>query len=433
MNATVAVALGLLVGTGCAADASAMQLSSGIDINQWKQIEPQLNQLCATNEKTDAAEEETLKTYTSAPLEKALLSSKEFWDFITDPSTPYLDRMAAANRGGTILSVEDLHRLWQAMVKIQIVPPIATEAPCLYLQLDNLTPQMWADRYKRGGRREATTQVVIGREVQVPDEIIDYPVTAEERDHSPWLWQMKEALPILFTKLNRYYGDPSRYPLLVKSAWDWSITVPAQYLADETRTEWMQLYIRRQALTDWAPHNPLLLATIIKLALNNDDHLVAESAPVQDLYAWGQDSYHYEELAHVAQIAILQKTNWDDVAALAAFQTTQLARYRPNSNTPHLAPLQTSTAILAIGRWATNKSLSPWNRYYSFVEPICKMMNDPPFSPDRIRGPNDPKLNETLKTFEAWFDKENPALEKAADAELPHLQLLATELQANIE
>jgi hypothetical protein len=62
---------------------------------------------------------------------------------------------------------------------------------------------MWADRYTWGGQREATTQVVIGREVQVPKEIIDYPTTAEKRDHSPWLWQMKEALPILFTKVNR--------------------------------------------------------------------------------------------------------------------------------------------------------------------------------------------------------------------------------------
>jgi hypothetical protein len=433
MNATATAAFGLLIVTGCIADASAKQLPGGIDINQWKQIDPQLHQLCTTNSNTDAAEQTTLKTYTSAPLEKALLSSKAFWDFITDPSTPYLDRMAAANRGGTVLSVEDLPKLWQAMVEVQTVPSITTEAPCLYFQSDNLTPQMWADRYRWGGRREATTQVVIGREVQVPKEIIDYPVTAEERDHSPWLWQMKEALPILFTRLNRYYGDPSRYPMLVKAAWNWSIAVPAQPSADEKRTEWCQLHIRRQALTDWAPHDPLFLATIVKLALNNDDHLVAESAPVQDLNAWGGDSYHYEELAHAAQIAILQKTKWDDIAALAAFDTTQLARYRPYSDTPHLAPLQTSTAILAIGRWAMDKSLNPWNRYSSFVGPICKMMNNPPFPPDRIREPNDPKLDETLKTFDAWFEKERPALKKAADAELPHLQSLATELKTNIE
>jgi hypothetical protein len=221
--------------------------------------------------------------------------------------------------------------------------------------------------------------------------------------------------------------------LVVKAAWDWSIPMPAQPSADDTRTEWMHLYIRRQALTDWAPHDQLLLATIVKLALNNDNHLAAESAPVQDLYAWGRDSYHYEELAHAAQIAILQKTKWDDVAALAAFDTTQLARDRPNSSTLQLAPLQTSTAILAIGRWAMDKSVSPWNRYYSFVGPICKMMNDPPFPPDLIREPNDPKLDETLRIFEAWFEKEKPALKRAADAELPHLQLLATELQTNIE
>jgi hypothetical protein len=432
MNAMRVAAVGLLGVAVCVSDASARQISEGVDVYQWRQVEPHLHQLCATNSDTDAAEQTTLKTYTSAPLEKALLSSSAFWDFITDPATPYLDRMEAAIRGGSVLSIEDLPKLWQAMVEIQMAPLVATASPCAYIQSDNLTPEMWIDRRNLGVPRAAATLVIIGHQVQVPKEVIDYPTTAEKRDRSPWLWQMEQALSMLFTKVNRYYGDPSRYPLLVKEAWDWPASVPSQPSADPS-TEWLRLDIRRQALTDWAPHNPLLLTTILKLALNNDNHLVAESAPVHELYASGRDSYHYEELAHAAQIAILQKTKWDDVAAQAAFQTTQLARDRHNSYTPQLAPLQTSTAIVAIGRWAMDKSLNPWNRYYSFVRPLCQMMNNPPFPPDLIREPNDPKLGETLKIFEAWFEKEKPALKNAADAELPHLQLLAAELQTNIE
>jgi hypothetical protein len=286
MRAAATAIVVLLVVTICVSDAGAQQPFNGLDVYQWRQIEPHLHQLCFTKEKTDAAEQATLKNHTSVPLEKALQSSKGLWDFITDPFTSYLDRMAAANRGGSVLSVEDLPKLWQAMVEIQTAPAVATASPCAYIQSANLTPEMWINRQGWGGPRQAAILVVLGHEVQVPKEIIDYPTTAEERDHSPWLWQMQKALPILFANVNRYYGDSSRYPSLVKAAWDWPIPVPEQPSTD-TGTEWQQLCIRRQALTDWAPHDPLLLATIVKLALNNDNRLVAESAPVQGLYAWG--------------------------------------------------------------------------------------------------------------------------------------------------
>ena len=57
------------------------------------------------------------------------------------------------------------------------------------------------------------------------------------------------------------------------------------------------------------------------------------------------------------------------------------------------------------------------------------MVNDPPFPPDQIRDPKDPKLDQAMKTFAAWFEKKKPALKKAAEAEQPHLRVLAAELQ----
>jgi hypothetical protein len=163
MKATVAAAVGPLGAAICASGANAQQIPDRMDVFQRRQIESHLRELCATEERTDVAEQATLKTYASPALEAALLSSKAFWDFITDPSTPYLDRMAAANRGGSVLSVEDLPKLWQAMVEIQTAPPAATASPCAYIQSDNLTPQMWIDRQGRAAQREAVTVVVIGR------------------------------------------------------------------------------------------------------------------------------------------------------------------------------------------------------------------------------------------------------------------------------
>lgn len=96
---------------------------------------------------------------------------------------------------------------------------------------------------------------------------------------------------------------------------------------------------------------------------------VAYSAPVEDLTVWGRDSYHLEQLSLVAQIAILQKTKWENVAERTALLAANLARYKPDPNVPNVLPIQSATAILAIGRWATTNALDPWNRHASFVNP----------------------------------------------------------------
>lgn len=419
MNTTFAATMGLLVVAFNVASAGAAQESASSRVKEAQQR----FQLCGTSDKTDVAERATLQTYTSPALEKALLSSKTFWDFITDPSTPYMDRMAAANRGGPILSPADLHLLWQAMAEIDGVPSGVNSMPCSAAMAFEVP-------------REQSVRLILGHEIQLPAKNIDYPVTAEERDHSPWVWQMERALSLLFDKTNLYYGDLERYPARVNAAWKWPISVPTKYRPGDVvnsldHVEWSKLHIRSQALTESAPHSLLQLQTILRLALNNDNNEVAYGAFLNDLWAWWQDNnYHFKELASVAQIAILQKTKWENVAAQTAFVAVNLGH---NPNLPPVKPLETATTVLAIGRWATDTSLNPWNRYYSFVSPICRIVDDPPFHPDQIRDPNDPRIDESLKTFDAWFEKKKPTLEKQAATERPHLQSLAKELGTDIE
>jgi hypothetical protein len=219
---------------------------------------------------------------------------------------------------------------------------------------------------------------------------------------------------------------------------DWPIPVPTYRPGTTVPNlepgDWHKINLRSRALTEWAPHEPLLLQTIVKLASNNDNYYVAYSSHVDNLWPWGKDNYHYEELVHAAQIAILQKTKSDNVAMRTAFVTAKLALVKPDRwSEPFIQPLKTATAILAIGRWATDKSLSPWNRYYSFVGPICRIVDDPPIPPDQIRDPADPRLAEKLKIFDAWFESKKPALERQAAAERPRLQSLAKELSTDIE
>jgi len=382
--------------------------------------------LCTVDEKTDATELKALQTYSSPALEKAMLSSKSFWDFVSDPSTPYMDRMAAANRGGSMLSPEELPWLWQAMAEVGSVPSGVSPPPC-----SAIAGGLW------NSLRENASRVILGREIQLPTNDVGFPVTAEERNRSPWLWQMERALSTLFDRTNNYYGDPGIYPARVRAAWAWPIPTSTDRAGGIGRNSdmevWNRTSIRTRALTEIAPHDTLLLQTILKLALSSENQYVAYSAPVHDLYAWGDDSFHYEELAHVAQIVILQRTRREEVAAQAAFVAASLAQYKVISGAPRVRPLKTATGALAIGRWAMSESLNPWNRYYSFVEPICRMVDDPPCPVDQLRDPNDPRLDKSLKTFEAWFEKEKPKLESEAEAERPHLESLAKELQIDIE
>lgn len=400
-----------------------------------------LGELCSTNEKTDAAERSALETYSSPALEEAMHSSKAFWNFITDPSTPYMDRIAAANRGGSMLSPEDLPVLWQAMAEVSSVPSGVNPPPCSAIAIiprppttDALRDPLWPE-LKRSDKQ--VSRVVLGREVMPPKSTVGFPITADERDHSPWLWQMDRALSVLFDKAKLYYGDSSRYPSRVKAAWDWPTPVPTYHpgeiVHDFQQSEWNKIDIRSRALTESAPHDVLLLQTILKLALNNDNYDVAYTGHVQDLYAWGQDSYHYEELAHVAQIAILQKTHWENIAAETAFVMASLAARKDNSFASNLKPLKTATGILAIGRWGMDKSLNPWNRYYSFVQPICRIVDDAHCPSTQLREPSDPRLNNSLKMFEAWFDRHESELKQQAESERSHLDSLAKELHTDIE
>jgi hypothetical protein len=336
-------------------------------------VEAELDALCAKAETTDSSEKAILVTYTSEALTEALGSEKKFLRFLTDPATSYLDRMAAANHGGEIISSTELPLLWKSVAEFESLPTGVAPSPCDYLYSANLAPSMWVRRREPFVKPAAgESRTVLDRKTDVPVKKIDYPVTAEERSLAPWPWQMHKALTILNEKVNLYYADPVRYPLLVEAAQHWQ------------PSNWPEAMVRGRALLERAPHNVLMLQMLLKLTLDEPDRDVAVWA-TNYLYAWGQDSSHFQELAHAGQIAILRQTHSEPLAAQAAFQAWQLARFQPSVYSPQLKPVRSATSILAIGRWAMDRNVSPWDRYISFVNPICKVVGDPPIAPDKIK------------------------------------------------
>ena len=111
-------------------------------------------------------------------------------------------------------------------------------------------------------------------------------------------------------------------------------------------------------------------------------------------------------------------------AALSAAELT-------NRRSPGHA-IATATGALAISRWATDKTLDPWTRYYSFASSVCSIVRKPPFAPNLQLDPNSPIVTWLLAKFETWLAQERPRLEQEAASENSHLAELAAEIHQSI-
>jgi len=135
----------------------------------------------------------------------------------------------------------------------------------------------------------------------------------------------------------------------------------------------------------------------------------------------------------MAQILILRKTERREVASQTAYWTAPLATDKYNSYSPDLKPLRSATAILAISRWALNKSIDQWTRYIVYAGAICDMVDDPPYRPDQRIHDRTAEVSQALATFESWFAREHAMLTAQAKSEQPHFAALAAELGRNID
>jgi hypothetical protein len=376
----------------------------------------ELQTLCKQVQVTEQAEEGILENHTSAAVNQALASESNFWQFITDPYTPYRDRMVAARQGGGLVGLDRLPELWKAQADLDrpAVPRIIS--PCYFLMSDNMGPRDWVSRHNSFPGFKPKSSLFIGQEFVKP---MEYPITQADRDDAPWLWQMERMLPVVMNAVQTYYAQPDRYPAMAAVAWNWQTS------------DWWQARVREGALVGRGPRNAAWLENVIRLALEHPEG----PHPVGDLYAYGNDSYHFEELVHAAQIIILQRTNSPDIAAGSAGMIAELATRTYTSLGPNcpLKPLHTATATLAIARWALDQKIDAWDRYIGYAAAICKMVNHPPYHPDQRAFGKTGEINDALAAFSVWFAEQRPKLQEAAAAEHVHLNALAAELHQTIE
>jgi hypothetical protein len=351
----------------------------------------ELQALCNQVQITEQAEEGILENHQPSAVTQAPAWAN-FWWFITAPSTPYRDRMAAARHGGGSVGLGRLPELWKAQADLDrpAVPRILS--PCYFLMSDNMGPGDWARRHNPFGVPGIKPQsnLFVGQKFTQP---IEYPITQADRDNAPWLWQMERMLPVLMNAVQTYYAQPDRYPAMADAAWHWQTS------------DWWQARVRERALVGRGPRNAVWLENVIRLALEHNPAEVGYgetgARSVGDLYVYGNDSYHFEELVHAAQIIILQRTDSPNVASAAAYWIAELARREYTSLGPNcpLKPLQTATATLAIARWALNEKIDAWDRYIGYAGSITKIVNDAPYQPDQQAFGKTGEINYALAAF----------------------------------
>jgi hypothetical protein len=375
-----------------------------------KALRQQLQDLCDRERNTDNAELGDLKTHTSTALQNALRSAPEFWSFFFDPSTSYRDRMAAAWNGGGLIPAEQMPLFWQAISEIEKLPTGVHNSPCIVWSAVFVS-DMWTHSKDDPAyqREKSEPHSVVGKKIKLPDQMVEYPVIPEDREHAPWVWQMKRALPVLGQQIAAFYEDhPERYPALVEVALQGQ---PPNWKKASTTS---RIFLTR------GPRTALWLQMAVRIALEDDDPYVASIA-VPNFTARG-------ELAATARIVILENTQREQVARASAYSIADCARRDMSTNST--SPSRSATAILAIGRWAMDRNLDPSVRFHDFVTPLVETVDNPPFPPSHL-FPKSDELPELLATFGEWFEKNRASLEKQAAVERPHLESLASELRIN--
>ena len=389
----------------------------------------ELSRMCRQATHADNAESDLAIQHKSPELQRALQSESTFWKLLIDPSTSYLDRMAAAHQGGSRVSPEELPRLWMAYAAFEVLPSGVNPSPCGFSELNSFAAR-WPSAWER--RKEMAlpgtvsprpeSRNVLGFEIPLPVKAIDYPLDLDGRKNAPWIWQMARALRALEENVRKYYAHPDRYAQMTEVALRWH---PHDYHESQ---------VRARAL-EQGPRNATWVRALMKLALDEGASTVAPSlpSPTTSLYAYGNDSLHLEELIHVAHIAIIQQASDWRTAAGSAAQLAEMKKRTSGVTTLSWfgwGPLRSATSIMAIAKWAMSPSLSIEERY-SFAHSILEIIDDPVFKPNLAS--NSQEQAEAVTHVEGWLYPNQVWLEPRVASEIDGLAAVAAELGTNVQ
>jgi hypothetical protein len=133
--------------------------------SEIKPLDDDPSKLCPAAEATDKDEEGRAAHHQSPGLNAALSSEPALWNFVINPSTPYEDRIAAPVQGGSLVTADELPKLWKAFAELEVIPTGVNPSPCEFVT------NAWAARRGECGCYENSNQFqapLLGRRKRGP-------------------------------------------------------------------------------------------------------------------------------------------------------------------------------------------------------------------------------------------------------------------------
>jgi hypothetical protein len=341
----------------------------------------------------------------SDALSGALSHPETLLQFITSPETAYADRRAAAVQGASSVPL--------------------TQMPIVLKDRDEMREQAWntgwglepnpLDQaphfYLNDG---SVTLNVLGHTWQSPAKRLPYPITWDKESKAPWPWQVEQALEDLFNRM-----IPSIYRGGEGSCRRWidvTMTMPCGNDAEATR-----FIEATQAIFDFK--TPAVMSRWREIAGNPAMPQAAELIANrfgETMRQW--DDEQAQGLGQLVFVALMNQPGPKDQifrnSCLSSLRGQWRGKRRP---TP-------ATTVLEFCKLAVDpKSGDDMSRLYWFVFPVCQTVDNPPLAPPRELDPKSPVIQEDLKVFSTWFEKNRSDLEAESKAEAPELDRLRNE------
>ncbi len=345
-----------------------------------------------------------LATVNTPGVDRSLHDPEFMWSFLTSPSTPYVERMAVADRAP--FPPEFLARLASARALL------SKEQRLHFWGLKDQPGNMaYISREGLGKLRMSTikdrSRNILGHIWIVPMWDSDYPFGEEEESAAPWPWQVQKAMDSVLVGALRATQDEGYRKRWIEEC----LRLP--WSTEEEAAEVIN------AVCIYAPRrSPAILGRLMDIAKNPDTPKAALTAAIDASRSVGGP------LKHAIIADLIRLSPHRGVAEQLAFGMRNLRKPWGDERELPLQP-EPATAILAASELALDplrdKVWGEWSKYAGFACNVCDAADDPPFKPDDRLDPKSPLVDQRLKLFRKWFKANRARLSAASEKEQPAL------------